>query len=183
MSADRPQVGSDYTVSNRQCLGPHTVKQAFLHRLLQCPNMDQFSNCWELVHWHFRSRMVMHTILVALDPHPHPSTSARKSVDPGPRISASAHLWCVRARFQNLTKCSLDHKRKLRIHVRFKKAYSTTRNSLYLASSTALNNYLNCEASHKTLCSTTREADTIPTDSVPTDAIPTICSQDDPVHL
>jgi len=38
MSAYRPhpQVGSDYTVSNRQCLGPHTVKQAFLHSLLQC---------------------------------------------------------------------------------------------------------------------------------------------------
>jgi len=37
-------IGSDYTVSNRQCLGPHTVKQAFLHSLLQCPNMGQFSN-------------------------------------------------------------------------------------------------------------------------------------------
>jgi len=60
-----PQVGSDDTVSNRQCLGPHTVKQAFLHSLLQCANMDQFS---KLVHWHFRSRLVLQTILVALDP-------------------------------------------------------------------------------------------------------------------
>jgi len=72
MSADRPhpQVGSDYsyTVSNRQCLWPHTVKHAFLHSLLQCPNMDQFSNCWELVYWHFRSRLVVQTILVDLDP-------------------------------------------------------------------------------------------------------------------
>jgi len=70
MSADRPhpQVGLDYTVSNRQCLGPHTVKQAFLYSVLQCPNTDQFSNCWELVHWHFRSRLVLQTILVALDP-------------------------------------------------------------------------------------------------------------------
>jgi len=68
MSVDRrhPQVGSDYTVSNRQCLQPHRVKQALLHSLLQCPNMDQFSNCWELVQWHFCSRF--QTILVALYP-------------------------------------------------------------------------------------------------------------------
>ena len=105
-SADRPhpQVGSDYsyTVSNRQCLGPHAVKQALLHSLLQCPNIDQFSILWELAHWHFRSRLVLQTILVALDPRmvrvrkcvcladPRTSASAVKSADPGPRISASA---------------------------------------------------------------------------------------------
>jgi len=30
--------------------------------------MDQFSNCWELVHWNFRSRLVLQTILEAFDP-------------------------------------------------------------------------------------------------------------------
>jgi len=122
MSADRPhlQVGPDYTVSNklRQCLGPYcdTVKQAFLHSLLQCPNVDRFLNCWELVHWHFRLRLVLQTnawLRSADGPRPQmclfggsaeadgPSASARKSADPGPQISASAvrtplkstHLW------------------------------------------------------------------------------------------
>ena len=30
--------------------------------------MDKFSNCWELVHWHFCSMLVLQIILVALDP-------------------------------------------------------------------------------------------------------------------
>jgi len=61
--------------------------------------MDQFSTCWELVHWHFRFRLVLQTILMALDPQMvrvrkcvwqirGPSASARKSADPGPWISA-----------------------------------------------------------------------------------------------
>jgi len=59
-------------------LRPHTVKQAFLHGLLQCPNMYQtvlkLLGTGTLA---LRSRLVVQTILVALDPR---MVRARKCV-------------------------------------------------------------------------------------------------------
>ena len=64
-SASASRVGL-HCIQQTMSRAPHS--QTGLHSLLQCPNMDQFSNCWELLHWHFRSRLVLQTILVALDP-------------------------------------------------------------------------------------------------------------------
>jgi len=60
------KLGSDYTVSNRQCLGPHTVKH-WLCYIVYCSVQYYGSVLKLLSHWHLHSRLVLQTILVALD--------------------------------------------------------------------------------------------------------------------
>jgi len=100
-SASASRVGL-HCIQQTMSRAPHS--QTGLHSLLQCPNMDQFSNCWELVHWHFRSRLVMQTILVVLDPQmvrvrkgvcladPRPQENLRIRVRAYPRPQCT-HLW------------------------------------------------------------------------------------------
>jgi len=104
-SCPHPQVRLDYTVYNRQCLRPNTVKQAFFHSLLRCPNMDKLLRTGTLAlplevgpannTRGFRSADGPRLQMCLFGGSCGSSASAWKSADPGLRISASAHLWSV----------------------------------------------------------------------------------------